>query len=654
MRLKVIPKTVKDNLKSFLYLRPQVPLMIKPMINVLKTFLLALWVSSVAMPVIAQNPDIQHLHPTNWWIGMKNPNVQLLVHGKNISTAKVSLAYPGVQIKKAQKLENPNYLLIDLVIAKTTKPGVVKLVFSNGKFKNTQQFPLAARKHKPNNITTADFIYLLMPDRFANGDESNDKFSDMLDTQADKNVPYLRHGGDFQGIISHLDYLQEFGVTTLWNTPVIENNTGLKKELHGNMQAAYHGYHFSDHYKIDRRFGGNEGYKKLSAALHQRGMKLVQDAVYNHVSEDHWMFLDPPTKDWFNMWPTYTATSHKEQVMLDPNGTEADRRLLIDGWFMPFLPDVNARNPHFATYMIQHALWSTEEFGVDGWRIDTYKYNDMEFMNRCNKALLDEYPDMLIFGETFVTNPAFMNYFVQNNVNYPFQCNLPGSCDFPSYSAIGDALTQPWSWDGGVNRLYSTLAQDYFYKNPSKMVTFLDNHDTDRFLSVIGEDFAKYKMGITWLLTTRGIPHLYYGTEVLMKNTKNPTDAEVRQDFVGGWKGDKQSKFTAAGRSAKENEAFDLVKKLANYRKNTPSLYNGKFTQYLPQNGVYVYFRHDAAKTIMVVMNSNSAETMLETARLAERTKGFTGATNVLTEEKINSLGSLKIPAMTTLVLELK
>lgn len=624
------------------------------MMNLFKPLLLALLMGWLSISTIAQNPEIKHIHPTNWWIGMKNPHLQLLVYGKNISSANVSLTYPGVRIKKTQKVENPNYLMVDLEISKTAKPGNMRLIFSNGNFKNTQNYTLGVRKHKPATINSSDFIYLLMPDRFANGDESNDKFSDMLDTQADKNVPYLRHGGDFQGIINHLDYLQELGVTALWNTPVIENDTKLKKELHGNFQAAYHGYHFSDHYKIDRRFGGSESYKKLAAALHQRGMKLIQDAVYNHVSEDHWMYLDPPTKDWFNSWPSYTGTTHKEQPAFDPNSTEIDRKLLTDGWFTPFLPDVNARNSFFATYMVQHALWSTEEFSLDGWRIDTYKYNDMPFMNRCNKALLDEYPNLLIFGETFVTNPAWMAYFVQNNVKFPFQCNLPGTCDFPNYAAINESLNQPWSWDGGINRLYSTLAQDYFYADPSKLVTFLENHDTDRFFSVVGEDFNKYKMGVTWLLTTRGIPHFYYGTEVLMKNTKNPTDAEVRKDFEGGWKGDKQNKFTAAGRNTKENEAFDLVKTLANYRKNTPALHSGKFTQYLPQEGVYVYFRHDSSKTIMVIMNTNINTFTLETARFSERMKGLSSAKNVLNGEALSDLTSLKVPAMTAWVLELK
>jgi neopullulanase len=610
------------------------------------------WV--VTFLAVGQAPQIQRVEPLNWFTGLKNPHVQLLVYGKNIASSSLSLAYPGVNVKKISKVENPNYLFIDLEIGKTAKPGTVKMTFGNGATKTVWNYELVAKKHKPATISQADFVYLLIPDRFANGNEANDNFAGMIDAKADKSSPFLRHGGDFEGIIQNLPYLQELGVTTLWNTPVIENDEVLKKEGHGNLQAGYHGYHFTDHYQIDRRLGGNDGYKKLSQTLHQRGMKLVQDAVYNHVSDDHWMYKDQPTKDWFNTWPTYTETTHKEQPILDIYGTQTDRKAVTDGWFTKFLPDLNQRNPFLANYLAQHALWSTENFELDGWRIDTYKYNDMAFMNRCNKALLDEYPNLLIFGETWVTTPSFLAYFVQNNLKFPFQCNLPGTCDFPSYSAIYAALNEPTSWDGGINKLYQTMAQDFLYADPTKLVTFLDNHDTDRYLSVIGDDYNKYKMGLTWLLTTRGVPQIYYGTEVLMKNFKNPTDAEVRRDFVGGWKTDVANKFTAAGRTAQENDAFEFVKKLANYRKNTPALHSGKLTQFVPKDGVYAYFRHNTDKTIMVLMNTNKTETNVETSRFVECTKDFTKAVNVLSGEVMGNIQTLKIPASTALVLELQ
>ena len=598
--------------------------------------------------------QVERVEPTNWYVGMKNPNVQLLWYGKNIASAQISLKYPGVTIKKISKAENPNYLFVDLTISKNAKPGTMSfdVRLPNTPLTMKYAYELKQKSHKPLTVSSADFVYLIMPDRFANGDPSNDKFADMLDPKADKTVPYLRHGGDFQGIINNLDYLQELGVTSLWMTPVLENNGSLKKELHGNMQASYHGYHFTDHYKIDRRLGGNDGYKKLGEALHKRGLKLIQDAVYNHVSEDHWMYRDQPAKDWFNAWPTYTETTHKEMPLSDPHGAEADRKVLSDGWFTKFLPDINQRNPFFANYLTQHAVWCTENFNLDGWRIDTYKYNDLAFMNRCNQALMDEYPNLLIFGETTATSPAALAYYVKNNINYTFKCNQPSTCDFPAFGAITTALNEPFSWDGGMSRLYNTLAQDFVYAEPDKLVTFLENHDTDRFFSVVGEDMNKYKMGITWLLTTRGVPHFYYGTEVLMKNFRNPTDAEVRRDFSGGWTGDKDNKFLASGRTAQENEAFEFVRILANYRKNTPALHSGKFTQYVPKDGIYVYFRQNDNKTVMVVMNTNATETKLNTARFAEHIKKATKSRNVLNDATID-LNSLNIPAKTTLVLEL-
>jgi glycosidase len=597
---------------------------------------------------------IQRIDPTNWWVGMKNQNLQLLVYGPNAGTLSYSINYPGVQLIMTSKVENPNYAFLDVKIAPSAKPGVFEVTGKSGSQKITRSYELKARTKelKGSGVTSADFIYLLMPDRFANGDTSNDKFSTMADPDADIKSPYLRHGGDFKGITDHLDYLKDLGVTALWLTPVIENDETLKKEGPDRMQAGYHGYHFTDHYKIDKRFGGNEGYIRFSQEVHQRGMKLIQDAVYNHISDDHWIYKDLPSKDWINNWPAYTGSSHKEQALFDIHSAAVDRKLLSDGWFTSFLPDLNQRNPFLANYLIQHAIWSTEMFSVDAWRIDTYKYNDLAFMNRCNQALMTEYPHIHLFGESTASNPLSLSYFVKSNVNFPFKTNLPGTLDFPLNRAIDDALKQNFGWDEGVSRLYQTIAQDVVYADPMKLVTSLDNHDMDRFLSVIGEDFDKYKMGVTWLLTTRGIPSLYYGTEILMKNFKNPTDAEVRLDFPGGFPGNKENKFKADGRNAKENEAFEYVKKLANYRKVTPALHSGKLMQYVPQQGVYVYYRYDANKTVMIATNTNDKEMSIDTARFAERMNGFSGARNVINEQ-VSNLASLKLPPKTAIVLEL-
>ncbi|MGA0558577.1 glycoside hydrolase family 13 protein [Larkinella sp. VNQ87] len=606
-------------------------------------------------PSLAQTPAIRRIDPTNWWVGMKNPNLQLLVYGPKAGSLTYSINYPGVKLVKFHRAENPDFAFLDLTISPTAKPGTVPIVGQSGSQTVRYAYELKARTTGPKaqGVSSADFIYLIMPDRFANGDPSNDAFPDLLDTKADRSSPYLRHGGDLQGVTSHLDYLQELGVTALWMTPVLANDEALKQEAPDRMQAGYHGYHFTDHYQIDKRFGGNDAYRKLADALHQRGMKLVQDAVYNHVSDDHWLYKNQPFKDWFNQWPTYTSSSHKEQSLYDPYASESDRKRLLDGWFTPFLPDLNLRNPFLATYLTQHAIWCTEAFLLDAWRVDTYKYNDLNFLNRCNQALMTEFPKIHIFGEAWVGTPVAQAFFVKNRIDQPFKSNQPGGLDFVLYDATNAALREDFGWDSGVNRFYQALTADGLYADPQKLVTFLENHDTDRYLSVIGENLAKYKMGVTWLLTTRGIPSWYYGTEVLMKNTKNPSDAEVRRDFPGGFPGDRENKFTAAGRNEKENDAFNFVRKLANYRKNNPVLQNGKVMQYVPQDGLYVYFRYDNTKTVMVVTNSLDKETTLETARFAERMSGFTKAQNVLTDEILNGFSNLKIPAKTAWVLEL-
>ena len=604
---------------------------------------------------ISQSPNITRIDPSNWWTGMKTQNLQLLVYGPDAGLLSYSITYPGVKLVKTTSVENHNYAFLDLKIDNTARPGTIKIIGKKGGQTVSRSYELKARtkQAKGTGVSSADLIYLIMPDRFANGDTSNDKFAQMADPDADTKNPYLRHGGDLKGITDHLGYLQELGVTALWLTPVIENDEKLKKEGPDRMQAGYHGYHFTDHYLIDKRFGGNEGYVKFAKTLHQRGMKLVQDAVYNHVSDDHWFIKDLPSKDWLNNWPSYTGSSHKEQALIDPYSAATDRNVLLDGWFTPFLPDLNQRNPFLANYLIQHAIWSTEMFSLDAWRIDTYKYNDQAFMNRCNQALMNEYPNIHLFGESVVNHPLGLSYFVKSQVEFPFKSNLPGTLDFPLNYAINDALKQKFGWDEGVSRLYQTLAQDAVYANPMKMVTSLDNHDMDRYFSVIGDDLEKYKMGVTWLLTTRGIPSWYYGTEILMKNFKDPTDAEVRKDFPGGFADAPENKFTAAGRNKRENESFDYVKKLANYRKLTPALHSGKLMQYAPQDGTYVYFRYDRTKTIMVVTNSLDKEVTLDTARFRERLQGFSGAMNVVTQERLGNISALKLPARTALVLEL-
>ncbi|OGX83625.1 alpha-amylase [Hymenobacter lapidarius] len=607
----------------------------------------------------AQAPAIQRINPTNWWVGMKRPTVQVVVYGPSAGTLAYAINYPGVKLVKTNTVENPNYAFLDLTIATTTRPGKVQIVGKKGSQTLTQAWELKARDNAPKGqgVTQADLIYLAMPDRFANGDLANDKFADLRDPSSDRANPFLRHGGDLAGAAQRLGYLKDLGITAVWFTPVIENNQPLTNEG-GTMRSSYHGYGFTDHYNVDRRLGGNAAYKTFVQQAHAAGLKVVQDAVYNHVGNTHWFIQDLPMKSWVHQWPAYTNTSYRQQPITDPHAAQIDRQVTLDGWFVPFLPDLNQQNPYVANFLIQHAIWSVENFGVDAWRIDTYMYNDQPFMNRCNAALLTEYPRIHIFGESSVSNVVDQAYYVQNNINFPFKSNQPGGLDFVLEGAMLAGLKEVGTpaatgWDGGAQRPYQALAQDAVYQDPGKLVNFLDNHDHNRFLSEIGDDLDRYKMGLTWLLTTRGIPSMYYGTEILMKNFKDPTDAEVRKDFPGGWPGDKEDKFTATGRTARENEAFDFVKKLATYRRTHPALHSGKLMQYLPENGLYVYFRYDATSTVLVASNTTDKPASLPTARFSERMAGFSQARNVLTGESLSSLATLQLPAKTAMVLEL-
>ena len=614
----------------------------------------------ISLGVFAQ--DDLRFYPTHWWVGMKNSKLQLLVRSdENIGSDKVSFQSSSSDVKviRLHKPRNKHYLVVDLEIKTTAKPQQVKFSFGGIVKSEWKSFSYQFKARNPSNgktraqgVTSADFIYLLMPDRFSNGDQGNDRFGDMRDTTADRTNPFLRHGGDLQGITNHLDYFTELGVTALWLNPVLENNQGLTDEG-GSRRSAYHGYAFTDHYLIDKRFGGNEAYKGLINAAHTKGIKIIQDAVYNHVGNQHFLFSDPPDSSWFTQWPSYQNTSYKDQPLVDKYASKIDQRITIDGWFTPFLPDLNGKNNFVANYLIQHAIWTTEEFGIDGWRVDTYFYNDLDFMNRCNRELYREFPKITIFGETWIHSVTNQAYFSENNLVVPWKSNLQGVTDFQWYFALNASLNESFGWTDGVTRLYNVLAQDILYKDPMRNVIFLDNHDLDRYYSVVGEDLRKFKMGIALLLTQRGIPQLYYGTEILMKNFKNPTDAEVRKDFPGGFPGDEVNKFVASGRTEQENDAFNYVRRFAQFRKNSTALKTGHLMQFLPEDGVYVYFRYDDRETVMCVFNQNDSEKTINLSRYAERIKDFTTALDIATGTTFNLGSTLSLGGKYVLVMKL-
>jgi neopullulanase len=606
-------------------------------------------------------PDVKDIkiYPSNWWVGMRNHHLQVMIHGRNIGNASTDfhLKYPGVTLVSVQKVANPDYLFLNLLIAAKTKPGQVSFnLHIHGRY---YIIVLPLLQPAPGNgtsyargIHSDDLIYLLMPDRFSNGDPSNDKYNNLRDTVADRNNPLARHGGDLQGVINHLDYLLQLGVTTLWLTPVLENNMPLEKESAGWV-SGYHGYWFTDHYEIDKRFGGKEAYLKMVQAAHARGMKVIQDAVYNHIGATHWLMKDLPQADWINQWPSYQNTNHKEQVLFDIHGSEKDREIMEAGWFVPHLPDLNLRNPLLAAYLIQQAIWMTQTFQLDGWRVDTYKYCDPVFLNQLNDALEKEFPNLTSLGEATVGSVAAGAYFCRNNLDVSWKSNLTGILDFPVCDAMLDATKKNQGRDA-PNRLYNTLAEDMLYKDPMNNCIFLDNHDRDRFYSVIGEDYANFQMGIGLLLTERGIPHLYYGTEILMKNFKNPSDAMVREDFPGGFPGDPENKFQASGRTAIENAAYNFVSKLANFRKTSSALTKGALMQYVPSGGVYVYFRYDDHQTILCALNTDTVASSMNFRDYSERTREFGTATDIMTGINYPVSETMNIPARTLRILELK
>ncbi len=601
----------------------------------------------MGLGVTAQIPALERVEPMFWWVGMSNPNLQLIVHGNNISARKVELNYPGVKLVAVHKVENPNYLFIDLRVFSAASPGTFPINFIKAGEKTlTYHYFLKKRDRSPGRVqgvTDKDLIYLLMPDRFANGDPKNDSVTGMRETGINRSKMFSRHGGDIQGVMDHLDYLKDLGVTAIWLTPAIEND---------EPSASYHGYAVTDHYKIDPRYGTNELYKKFVEKCHSMGLKVVMDLVHNHAGTEGYTISDMPMKSWVHQWPKYTKSNFRDAAVMDPHASTADRKQILDGWFDHRMADMNENNPYVENFLTQNHIWWAEYSGVDGFRLDTYPYNDAEYMAKWAVDVRTEFPHLSIFGETLVWSAANQAFFTEGNtVNRGFDTHLPGVTDGVWKEAVYDALNAKEGWTEGVNRLYSVMAQDFLYKDATKNTIFLDNHDMSRFLSVVGEDITKYKSGMAMLMTMRGVPQMYYGDEILMKNFSNP-DGLVREDFPGGWPGDKSNKFTAAGRTDKENDAFNYVRTLANYRKNTPALQTGKLMQFIPEKGIYVYFRYDEQKTVMVVYNSTEKEQSITTERYAERINGVLKARNIISDQAVD-LSKLTIPAKGTLVLEL-
>lgn len=611
---------------------------------------LALILSSMTMQAATK---IDHIEPENWYVGMKNSSLQLMVYGKNIRDSRVSVDYPGVKIDSLVRLDSPNYLFVYLNLS-GAKPGNMVLNIDGKKV----NYPLKARTmsgDKRIGFDNSDVLYMLMPDRFASGRNITKPMKGLNPYVVDRSKPSLRHGGDLEGVRQHLDYFNQLGVTALWFTPVLENNL---PDM--NSQSSYHGYATTNYYRVDPRFGTNEDYARLVAEAHAKGLKVVMDMIFNHCGYDHPWVKDMPSKDWFNTpeWMKkgdsyYLQTSYKLTPVLDPYASKVDKRETVDGWFVRSMPDLNQKNPHVMTYLIQNSEWWIETIGIDGIRMDTYPYADRKAMSQWMKILNEEYPNFNTVGETWVTEPAYTAAWQKDSKLSKVNSYLKTVMDFSFYDKINLAKHEETdAWWKGLNRIYNSLCYDYLYENPSSVMAFIENHDTDRFLEN-GKDTLALKQALALLLTINRIPQLYYGTEVLMNGTKEVTDGNVRCDFPGGFVGDKHNAFTAEGRTKAENAMFNWLSKLLKWRRNNMVITKGKQIQFIPYKGVYVIARQWNDQTILTILNGTSQPVTLPLDRYAEVIGNHQEAKDVISGRKVKLGSELQLKARDTKVIEL-
>jgi len=594
--------------------------------------------------VFSQKVDLQRVEPPSWWVGLTNNTFQLMIYGNNISTASVEIKSDLVSIVKISKADSPNYLFIDLKINDKPRSGSFDIVFKDGKKKvATYTYVLNQKNRIARGLSTSDLVYLAMPDRFANGDPTNDSKPEMLE-KANRPDGNGRHGGDIQGVIDHLDYFNKIGVTALWLNPLVENNM---------PDFSYHGYATTDFYKIDARFGSNDSYKDFVNKSHKQGLKVIQDVIFNHCGSSHWWIKDLPFKDWVNTDENF-RTSYRGATLADPYVSKSDKTKFNDGWFVGTMPDLNQRNPFLAKYLIQNTLWWIEFAQLDAIRIDTYPYPDQDFMSELVNTVRTEYHDIVVFGETWLQSIANVAYFKgDSKISGDYNSHLNSVTDFPMFYATKSAFNENDGWTEGIMRLYYVLAQDFLYTDPSNLITFLDNHDLDRYYTSVGEDMNKFKMGIAFLLTTRGIPVVYYGTEIAMDGAEHTGHGNIRKDFPGGWEGDKVNVFTKTNLSDYQTQAFDYFSKIANWRKTNKPVTEGKLMQFIPENNVYVYFRYTDNEVVMVLMNNSNTETRnVDCKRFSEVITGYVGGTDIISGRDYE-LDIIEIQPKSALILEL-
>ncbi|MBR1407158.1 MAG: glycoside hydrolase family 13 protein [Bacteroidales bacterium] len=594
--------------------------------------------------------QVQHVDPPFWWVGMKNTTLQILVHGPEVADNEVSVRYDGVSVKQVVKTSNPNYLFLYLDISEKARPGKMDITLSGKDGKTVYPYELKERSRKPGaqGFGPEDVLYLITPDRFADGDPSN---NDLEGARTNRQRDGGRHGGDIKGVLDHLDYIQDLGMTTIWLNPVQKNSAN-----------SYHGYAITDYYDIDPRFGTMDQYVEFVDKVHARGMKVVMDMIFNHCGGGHWWMNDLPTEDWLNFDNTFVPTSHNKWAAIDPHAAPSERKRFTDGWFTRGMPDLNQRNPLVADYLIQNCIWWIEYARIDGVRQDTHPYMDPLFGARWCKETLEEYPDFNITGETwYPLGSGFPAWWQKGSVLNPeWDSHLKTVMDFNLAFLSGDAFTDPNnSADGaatGLFNIYVSLANDFLYADTDNILVFLDNHDLGRFSRKEDVGLNRYKQGIAFLLTTRGIPQVYYGTELLFKATKQQGDGAIRIDMPGGFPGDTRSVFTREGRTAEENQAYDYMQKILQWRKTAEAVKHGELIQYAPlreYGDCYVYARIKDGDTVLVVLNGSDQDAALSMERYSDVTGSFTTGHDILTGEDYSLSDPLPVPARGTLILEL-
>jgi glycosidase len=602
------------------------------------------------VPIGMVKAQIKHVEPPNWWAGMNHSGLQIMIHGEDIANLKLEMSYPGVSILSIERTTNDNYIFLNLDLENDVKPGSFDIkLLKNNKVVDRYNYELSLRKENSANrdcFDNSDVMYLLMPDRFANGDPNNDIVKEMRETILDRNDITGKHGGDLQGVVDHLDYLSDMGFTAIWLNPFLENDM---------ERTSYHGYSITDYYKTDPRYGSNELFAQLSEEAERKGIKLIMDMVFNHCGSLHWWMQDPPSEDWINFSDNYTQCNHRRTINQDPYASAIDSKLMSDGWFVRSMPDLNQRNPFMANYLIQNSIWWMEFGNLSGIRQDTYPYPDKDMMAEWNKRLIAEYPDINIVGEEWSYDPGLISYWQKGKVNQDgYQGFLPSLMDFPMQDALVKSLTEEEGWNKGWIKLYETIASDYEYPDPFNLVILTDNHDMPRFFMQLEMNEDLYKLGITYLLTTRGIPQIYYGSEILMTHTEGDHHGYIRKDFPGGWEGDRKNAFTGLGMEQNELEMQQFFKTLLNWRKGNPVIHSGKLIHFAPHQGVYVYGRYNEDSRVMVLLNKTDKNASLNTDRFKELIGSYMKGTDVITRKIYDLTGEINVPPLTGLVLELK